>query len=53
MLSKILFLYHGGTPVPVATTSSVSGGLSGTGQIFIVLVFLGLLGLFFWHINKK
>ena len=55
MLNKILFLYHGGHGnIPVSTYSgSVSGGLSGIGQIFIILVVIALIGLFFWYVKRK
>ena len=55
MLDKILFLYHGGHGnIPVSTYSgSVSGGLSSTGQIFVILVVIALIGWFFWYVKKK
>jgi len=55
MLNKILFLYHGGSKgIPRSNpVSSVSGGLSGTGQIFVILVSVALIGWFFWYVKKK
>ena len=55
MLNKILFLYHRGQGnIPVSTYSGrVSGGLSGTGQIFVILVVIALIGWFFWYVKKK
>lgn len=56
MLDKILFLYHGGSksiPVTRSTGAAVSGGISPSIQIIIILIFIGLIGWFFWHIKKK
>ncbi len=56
MLDKILFLYHGTQGgqgnVPI-TGGAVSGGLSGFGQIVIILIVMGLIGWFFWYLGTK
>ena len=55
MLDKILFFYHGGKGgIPVSTYSgTVSGGISPSFQVIIILIFIGLIGWFFWKIKNK
>jgi len=54
MLDKILFLYHGTQrSVSTNTVNTNSGGLSGNGQIIIILIVLALIGWFLWKIRKK
>ena len=54
MLDKLLFLYHGtqGGSAPV-TGRAVTGGLSGGGQLAVILIVLGVLGWFLWYLKSK